>query len=220
MPTLGEIYEDNQSLIIKDNAWDVDSIVSIYNQCIRKISGMVLLPYLETMTTIATGATNVVPIPYFQKELRTCRSITHNRRIKIYGSATLLFRQFSVIDQPGAVVGVAVTKQSLIYQRIPSDPETLHVHYWKTPPEYFESDEPDCIPEHLQEDLLVNFAAWKVFTALEDWTDGQKINALHHKKEFESAVDELVKFIGPNNNEPIDIQDETMLDVYAGEILI
>jgi hypothetical protein len=220
MPTLGEIYEDSQALIINDSAWDVDAVVAVYNQGIRKISGMVLLPALETITTIATGVTNSVSIPYFHQNLRFCSSLTNNRKINIYGSPTLLLRQFPVIDQTGPVIGVTVKNKSLMYQRIPSTSETLHIHYWKTPSEYFESDEPDCIPEHLQEDLLVNFAAWKIFTAIEDWTDGQKINALHHKKEFEAAMEELVKFIGPNNNEPIDFKDEAILDIYAGDINI
>lgn len=50
---------------------------------------------------------------------------------------------------------------------------------------------PDGIPEFLHEDLLVNYAAWKIFDQIEEGTDGKKINSLNYKEMFMQAMLDL-----------------------------
>jgi hypothetical protein len=211
---MSELYNDSLSSIISDKKWDEDYVLGLFNRAIKEISGIALLPGLERNTAVSTGTLNYVAVPDYQRDLRYCHSMTQNREVKVFGSTTLLFREFAFLNQPGLVVGVAPQGSNLFYQRIPSSPETLQLHYWAKPPVYTLDQEPACIPEHLQEDLLVNFAAWKLYARIEDWTDGAKPNTDHFKNEYGEGVAMLLQFLGPEQSKPPELVDETRLD-YA-----
>ncbi len=217
MPDLQTIWDEDVAPVIQDDSFSlsVDG-VRLFNRCIDEVSGLVLLPYLETIGTVETVAgANHVPMPTgYQRNLRLCRSQEHNRFIKIYGSVALLFREYRVVDMAGPVIGVSVKGSDLYYQRIPSTPEILDVHYWSSPEAYDESDIPSAIPAHLQRGLLAGYANWKIWALKEDGIDGQKINAEYYRSEFATAFASLMSFIGPEHNSPIDIYDESRLDCF------
>lgn len=167
--------------------------------------------------TIISPSISYVPLPSnYHKNLFRCYSLTNNWQIDIYESVALLLRDFSRIDRSGIVVGVAVRGSNLHYQRIPSSPETLRIHYYKIPTVLAdENSQPDCLPQHLVRPLLVNYGCEKLFGKIEqDMVEEHKYNTLYHRGLFKEAMDELEAFIGPESKEPIDIKDELDLEAY------
>ena len=54
-----------------------------------------------------------------------------------------------------------------------------------------DDDEPDGIPAHLADRLIVNRAAQRIFQQIENGIDGEKINTLYYKSLFEEALRDL-----------------------------
>ena len=70
------------------------------------------------------------------------------------------------------------------------------------------SDEPDCLPVHLQEALLVSFAAWKIFSLIEDGIEGPKVNTDRYDRDFHLALADLKVFLGDEDGEPVFVSDD------------
>ena len=97
----------------------------------------------------------------------------------------------------GSVRVCVVNGKKLLYRDLPSEAETLEVHYYATPAILEDNDsEPDCVPEHLHHDLLVGFAAKTIWGLKEDGIDGQKINTQYWTNVFQAAILDLVLFLG------------------------
>ena len=63
--------------------------------------------------------------------------------------------------------------------------------------------EPDGIPDHLQEDLLVNFATWDIFKEIEQDVSGKTPETDKHLNLFGGAIAELRAFVGEPDARPI-----------------
>jgi len=73
---------------------------------------------------------------------------------------------------------------------------------------------PDGIPEHLRKPLLVNHVCASIFSEIEEGVEGKKINTAYHQAQFQSAMGQLLGFIGPEGRAPIGIADELGLESY------
>lgn len=202
---------------VQDASFTYDAIVELFNDCLMEIAGELLIPDLERWADIATDIYNgFISLPAdFMRNLRYCHSITHNRKVKVYGSPVQLFRWFSVLDQTGRVTGVAVKGRSLHYQRIPSAAETLRINYFAYP-ERLQSreDKPSWIPWHLAKPLLKHYALKELFALIEDGVEGPQINTDRHEKRYEVAKERLWHFIGPEQREPVDMETEIDWEAY------
>lgn len=212
-----ESLADQVADILQDSSYSHSDIIKMINQGVRYVSGRVLLPTLETWADIETDpGVNHVPIPAdYQKNLRYCHSITHNRQVRIMGSSLQGFRHFSLLNQTGRVIQVMVQGRELYYQRVPSSAETLRINYFRYPERLFSRwDKPTCLPVHLTEDICVNYAAWKFFQKIEDGVEGQKVNTAYYKGLYDQAFAELVSFLGPEEREPVEIATEMDWEGY------
>jgi hypothetical protein len=168
--------------------------------------------------TIVNDGPAFVPLPsdFMLGKLRgifRAYSVTTCLHPVLYTSVRKLMAQFSVPDLAGQVVGVATRGSRLYYQRIPSTPEQLTIHYFRNPEEMdADSDTPDGIPEHLHSKLLVNYALSELWDLVEDATEGAKANANYYEKKYEAALAELLAFVGPEDEDSPEIVDEMRWD--------
>ena len=202
--------------IVDDATFSRTLIKSKINQGLNAVAGQVLLPGLRTSVEILTtvGTNKTAFAAGFHRDLsRWAHSVTHNRRIKVYGSVPQLFKWFSTIDLAGSVVGVAREGSYLYYQRIPAAAETLMINYFTFPTQLSaDDDEPDCLPAHLHSELLVNYACSQIFRRMEDGIEGEAANTQRHKTFYEEALSGLNYFIGPTSDKPAEHQDELFYD--------
>jgi hypothetical protein len=110
----------------------------------------------------------------------------------------------------GNVERVAVKGNYLYYQPMPATAEALTLHYFRTPTEMSASDsEPDGIPSHLQDRLLVNYAAKEITGLVEEAVKGKTLRAVKFEEKFQRAMVDLVAFIGPEDIEPLYYDDDS-----------
>lgn len=206
-------------LLVDDDSVATSTIVDEkLNEGLGDVAGRVLLPDLETNSTVDTDTDNNVSMPddYHRHLSPWAHSTTHNRRIKVYKSLPQLLKWFSTIDLAGNVVGVAKQGTNLYYQRIPSSAETIMLNYFKYPTTMSaDDDEPDCLPAHLHSKLLVNYACWELFKRIEDGVEGEGSSTARHEKFYLDAVADLIYFVGPTSDMPDEIEDELFYDDLA-----
>ena len=190
--------------IVQDASYTYADILEQFNDCQMEVAGKFLIPELEQWADITLKANRKsVRLPAdFHRNLRHAHSTTYNRKIKIYGSLSLLYRWFSNLDQSGRIVGCAVKGRDLYYQRIPTSDETLRINYYGYPPR-LESrmDKPDWLPWHLVKPLLVAYAAKELYDLIEDGQDGNKTNTTRWEAKYKEAFTDLEEFIGPEEDE-------------------
>ena len=200
---------------VQDASYIYGDVLALFNRCLLELSGRFLLPDLEVMRDIQTDPNNgSMPLPSdYQKNLRYAHSITHNRKVTVFDSVILMNRHFAKIDQTGVVLAVAIKGRELYYQRAPSSAETIQINYWAYPEQMATRyTKPTCLPVHLVEPLLYNFACKQLYSEIEDGIDGQKINTNYYANEYNQAVADLSAFIGPEKREPQTIPQDLPWD--------
>lgn len=202
---------------VDDQAYGFDEIVAILFQGLIDIAGHpgVLLPELETTVDITTDPNvNYCQLPAnYHRNLTHCHSISYNRPVKVYGSVVQLYRHHSNLDQTGYVWGVAPKGRRLYYQRVPSSAETLRITFYRYPERKELLDQkPTCLPPHLAEKLLVNYALKEIYDEIEDALEGPKPNTTLYEGRYEKQLAKLIAFLGPESRLPQEIADEIHWD--------
>ena len=201
--------------ILRDARFTTATINTKLNEALGDVAGRVLLPRLETNSTVETTSVNRVGLPSdFHRQLSPwAHSTTHNRRIRVYLSLPQLLSRFSMVDQSGVVVGMARQGGYLYYQRIPSTAETIMVNYFKYPDTMTaDSDTPDCLPAHTHSRLLVNYACWQLFTRVEDGIEGEGANTVRYKSNYLEAISDLTYFVGATSDVAVEHVDSLNYD--------
>ena len=202
----------------QDGSFSYDDVLKYFNECLVLLAGEFYLEDLERWEDIYTDPTqNHTQLPAdFFKNLRFVHSITHNRKLKIWGSVIQMFRWYSELDTTGPVRMCAIKGRQLYYQRVPDTAEQLRINYYAYPERLrTRHDKPDCLPEHLIEALLGNFALWKIFDKIEDALEGQKPNTLYYKSLYGEAKADLTAFLGPEEREPQEFPDDIYWDALV-----
>jgi len=148
------------------------------------------LPELFTIGTVntATDAAFVSMPINFHRNLQLVVSSTGSE-IDIADSLIEFTETYPLLNKSGKVSEVAEHGNKLYYQGIPTNSETLTLHYYRKPIDMVnDTDVPDGIPEHLQISLLVNFAAWIAYKQLEDGIEGETPNTIKYKNLFLEAL--------------------------------
>jgi len=202
----GEIVDEVQS-IVQDSAWTEAMIKTLINRGQTIVaSGVILpgkyqlsppLPSLYTTAKISTVVdSGVCSLPSdFNRDLLQCVN-EYDENIEIWPS----FRKFlqkNPEKNAGSVRICARNGLNLLYRDIPSEAETLTVHYYKSPTAMtLDADEPSDIPEELHKPLLAGYAAAQIFNQIEDGIEGQKINTAFWNNEFLQGLVQLEIMIG------------------------
>ena len=216
----GHFLADKVLRKIQDGSYTWQDVVDEFNGCLVYLSGKYNLPDLEHTEDIQTDPrTGRVLLPAnFQKNLWFCKSTTHNRPIAIDDTVINLFRRYTVLDQTGVVRRVAVRGRHLHYQRVPSSAETLRLVYYRYPDRLrTRQDKPTCLPDHLVESLLVNYACKEIYSEIEDGIEGAQVNTDRYSNRFAKAEAELASIpeILADRHAPIDIPDEMEWNAYV-----
>jgi hypothetical protein len=214
----GQDLVDKVRAKVQDDSYSVEQILQLFNQCLVELAGDFLLPELETWATIATDPTSsTVSLPAnYQRNLRFCNSLTQSRRVSVMGSRAQVDRHFIRRDESGRVLAVAPLGRQLYYQRIPQTAEQLELNFYRYP-ELLRSREqkPTCIPPHLVEGLLVNFAAAELYSEIEDGIEGPQVNTTRYTEKYEKAKAQLTVFLGPEERAPVELEDGIGWDSLA-----
>ena len=206
---------------IHDPSYSNVMILARINKGVGRIAGMVDLPDLKSDDTVSTSTSDpYVALPstagnVFHKKKKSlfyAASQGQGREVHIMESWIKFLRKYPNLDEAGDVVDVCVRGDRLYYQPIPATSDDLDLHFFRRPAAMVidSDDEPDGIPEDLQEDLLVNFACWDIFKEIEDDETGKTPNLDKHFNHFQRAMGELRILIGPADDRPIhyDYDDE------------
>ena len=175
---------------------------------------MVDLPSLKTSATVATGSNSYVALPsaegnafHTDKELALffVASQSQDKEINIIESWIKFLRKYPRLDQANDVYDVCVRGASLYHQGIPATADTLDLHFYRKPVAMAENtdDEPDGIPEHLQEDLLVSFASWDIYKEIEEDISGKTPLTDKYLGLFGGAIAELRAYVGEPDARPV-----------------
>lgn len=203
---------------VQDASYTYADILERFNDCLLELAGEYLFPELETWEDVLTDPNNPrcrMPADYMRR-MRYAHSITHNREIKVWGSPSQLYRRFSLLDQTGTVLGVAVQGRELFYQRVPSSAEKIRINYYRLPPRLEKrADKPDWMPWHLAKKLLKAYALVELFDEIEDGQEGNKTNTQRWEGKYQKAKDALEMFIGPEEHPPVMIETEIDWEAYV-----
>lgn len=204
--------------IIVSGAGEDDNNATFHN-ITTVAAGTITLATSAELTAEAAGeevtikaACVALPSDY-NRGLTFVSSVSQNSRIHLYSSFHKLLRRHPLLDETGDVNIVAVKGDYLYYQPIPSTAEALTLHYYRDPTAMSaSSSEPDGIPSHLQERLLVNYAAKEITALVEEAVKGKTLRAEKFNEMFMLAMADLMAFIGPEDIEPIYLDNEQDLD--------
>lgn len=202
-------------LVIQDNSFSGDLILSFLNKGIREISGVIDLPLLRTSDIVIAGTTaNFVSMPdNYQRKCFSVIDVLNGTRIDKPGTLNQYHRFINRNPVPSSTNGfindVAIKGNTLFFDPIPSTSTELRVEYLRHPNPLVEgSAEPDGIPQHLHESLLVPFAAKEVFNLIEDGLENRKVNFEANMALYQTALGELHSFLGFMDSEPAYIADD------------
>lgn len=193
-----ETVTDNIIKLVQDDGYTSDDIVAMINRCLKYISTQVLLKSLETVDNMdILSSTYQVDIPEsisFNRNLFDCET-PDTTEVQILTSIEHLNRvypNFRTEETVGAIEYALVHKNQLIYYPIPSEDQTVSIGFFKTMPEVTDTTElTDILPLGLDEDLIENYVAYKIYNRVEDSVDGVKVNANSYLKKFEDAMAKL-----------------------------
>lgn len=215
MPTIAQISTEVLA-ILQDGSYTATDVLALCNRCIGEVSGLLLLPDLQTVASVSTDTDNHITISGYQRNLRYAFNATHNTAIKIFGSVSQMMDQFSIPDQSGRVICCAMKGSDLYYQRIPESAESLTIHYWAAPTALtLTTDTPSVIPSHLQYDILVNYCCRRLFERVEDGVSDKRENTMMYRGLYLEALSALAAFIGTEQNLPVHPEDMLQFGSYA-----
>lgn len=173
-------------------------IAQRFNEACLLAANAVNLPSLLVTADVATVTSGPgVALPAnFHRRVQTIIAPENLQECELLPDLSALRHEFGVqLNCTGPVVAACVEGQTLYYQGIPSTPATLKVTYFKKPDMLIkDTDVPVCIPEHLQYDLLVGFAAMRAWKIWEDGTSGATPNTVHFFQMHETAMRALRQY--------------------------
>ena len=201
------------SNIIQDSS--VTDITSRINGCISMIAGGVRLPngqispplpelYSTDTVTTATDAAYVSLPATYQRNVFMIADDSGDRLYPPSGGDYYSFMLFlnrlseKDLSETGSIYRVVIKGRNIYYQGIPTAEEDLTLHFYRKPVDITDGDEePDGIPDHLQERLIKHYVCGNVFgEAIEDGMTSQKMGYEYHMSRFYEAMTDLVDFIG------------------------
>ena len=193
------------------------TILRFLNRAVVRIAGMVVLPQLATSSTIQTVSSQAwadLPANYHRK-LERVYSGNGSLVAKVYDSFLEFESHNPLLNINGDAVNFcAVRGLRLYYQPIPAIMDTLTLFYQRLPspmvaPETPSGDEviyPDGLPEHLADDLVIDYSAMELWKLIEQ-DDRNQVNVEKYERRFNRDIAELAQFIGPPDSDPILVRD-------------
>lgn len=167
------------------------------------------LPGLFTRETVTyTAGSFFVAMPTtFQREL--VRVTWGTNKLKRYPSFNRFIDCYE--NEAGKPEAWCLRGKDLWIGPEPSEDLTLTIYYYRLPVALTMAPldtTPDEIPDHLQSRLLVSYACREIYKVLEAGLDMQNPDTAKHDLEFQRALTDLERLIGPADGEPENVADE------------
>jgi len=167
--------------IVQDSSYE-GRVLPFLNRGLLEVAKRFNLASLDASQTINCLATqDQVDLPDDYMKTVYFVSDGKNRigRPSLYYNLGLFLQKHPDRTIAGPIVDVAINNAALLYTG--REDKDLTIRYFTAPvPLVKNSDKPICIPEHLQEPILVNYAAWKIYDLIEDGIEGKKTNTNYY----------------------------------------
>lgn len=207
MPTHGELVSDVLE-IVQEASVTPGRVTKLLNEGLAFVASKVLLPELESKGVIDTVAGSYyanIPTDWnFGRNLYSARTTEGHIRV-LPSIAHLLEKQGVDLDilTYGKLKYITTKGAQLVYTYCPSEVTTIFCKFYKKPTKLIaETDIPSCLPEHIQNPLLVNYALMNAYDLKEDGAEGLKVNTGHHKTLFYEALESFDVSVTTGISEP------------------
>jgi len=216
--TLSELIESVQDAI-QDDGYTSTVLTTLINRTIKKIArGVAMpgkyslsppLPSLYTAGDVETTATGIISLPPDYSRPANMVVDSDGKLITIKDSFRDFIKVYGRELNAGSPYICTFYGKRLFFRDVPAAAETLTVHYYKNPePLEDDADEPEDIPEELQDELIVSDVAGYIYNLIEDGMDGQKVNTQNYLNRFNAGLFALELLLG-EDGEPIEYDDDS-----------
>lgn len=194
--------------IVQDASFE-GNVLPFLNRGILWLAGRYQLTSLDATDTVAAlSSANSVALPsnYMHGLYFVGDGVQQIGKPEYYYNFARFQRRYPDLTKVGQLHDVAVRGSSLYYTA--RETKTLTVQFFESPTLLSKmSDVPDFLPAHLQEPLLVNFAAKEIFNLIEDGVEDPKTNTKIYTGMFESYLPDLEMFTAVTDG-PEYVQDD------------
>jgi len=202
-----EALRDIIIVSINDDSYTDEQIDRFINQAIRKTSAMVLLPVLERSDAVTTViATPYVDVPDdFGHNLFAAATTAGS--VDVMASMRLLLDEyplFGVTDETGDIQHCCLSGTQIAIHPVPIAATQVRLFYHTWPETLADTDDVNqyITDEEIQEDIIVNYALWKLHKGIEDGLEGAMNNTAYHEAQFKNAVRALGATIRQGQSRP------------------
>lgn len=206
---------------IQDDSFTDEFILDSFNKCHGELASIYTLPDLMTHTEIIcpVGEFKTSLPDTFLKGLDFAYNLTRKEKVNVVKALTTFLAKFPSLDLGPPVDTVCAQGKTMFFQGVPVTEETLRVFFIRNPETMImETDEPEAVPEHLHEDLFVNYGCAACFNLIEDGMEGAKINFNKYTSLYQQAQVKLEQFFGIPPESPDFIPSGA--DQIAGDFII
>jgi len=167
------------------------------------------LPELSSSATVtlAVDATSVsLPATYHRNVFFVSDSSGYE--LAAYDSHIELLKRYPTLDAGGTEI-YCVVGNTLNYA--PAKAQDVTVHFYRLPVDMDDgvTSEPDGIPVHLQERLLVSYVVREMQEQIEVGQESSRPNTSYWYSRHQAALGDLERYIGPADKAPMNITDTT-----------
>ena len=168
------------------------------NRAIQVVAHELRLPGLlatADVTLVTTDYKVPLPVDWLKEIVSATPPVGHPPVCVVLSTRAMEEWYGQLWTYSGDVETVCAENGTLYYQHIPRSSMVLKIRYFRKPdPLALDTASPDAyIPDELQEDLLVSFAAANAWSMLEDGIDGDKVNTSYHANKVIAAKLQLSK---------------------------
>jgi hypothetical protein len=152
------------------------------------------IPQFRTNAEVVTvvGQTWISLPTSYQRGLYFGVNVTEKKPVVVCIDLKSILSLFPLLDQVGPVKYVAEDGGRLNYQPVPTTEETLRLYFYRKPTRLIaDGDEPENIPAHLHEQILVFYAAAKGWDLIEQGVAEQKKNFMAYFQQYELGLKKL-----------------------------
>jgi hypothetical protein len=218
---------DRVSGIVQDPFYTGPMILDLLNEAQLSVAGggdrphhlplLAPLPELSSSGTVTLAVDTqsvALPVTYHRNLFFVTDSSGY--KLTLMNSHTEFLTKYPKLEA-GETRNYIVKGLSLYYA--PAKAQDITVNFYRLPVDMTDdgTSEPDGVPVHLQERLLVSHVLYSIFAEIEDGMQGRKSNTDYWYSRHQAALTDLERMIGPEDREPMNISDTSNYIFNIGE---
>lgn len=200
---------------VQDASYSEDDILGLLNEALMEVASggdrqhgnatLAPLPYLfaqEEVMGYGDGEGVELPDDFLRDVVRV--EWNGNKLKPFHGQIRAFLDRYS--GGYGSPSAYCVVGKHMLVGPASTSMSTFRVYYYRKPSMLNLFNSPDCIPEHLQARLLVNYVCREIFQ--EGVKDGETEKAARHDMEYQRALTDLERVIGSADGETVNVADD------------